>query len=56
MSQSFDTSRSLTALKQDNTIIAVIEMSKAKWLVAALIPGLKGTVRNSVREAGFVIG
>ncbi|MER9275039.1 hypothetical protein [Mesorhizobium sp. M0643] len=41
MSQSFDTSRSLTALEQDNTIIAVIEMSKAKWLVAALIPGLK---------------
>ncbi|MER8836999.1 hypothetical protein [Mesorhizobium sp. M0909] len=41
MSQSFDTSRSLTALEQDNTLIAVIEMSKAKWLVAALIPGLK---------------
>ncbi|WP_287236631.1 transposase [Mesorhizobium sp.] len=41
MSQSFDTSRSLTALEQDNTIIAVIEMSKAKWLVAALVPGLK---------------
>ncbi|MER8962067.1 transposase [Mesorhizobium sp. M0701] len=41
MSQSFDTSRSLTALEQDNTIIAVIEMSKGKWLVAALIPGLK---------------
>ncbi|MER8649233.1 hypothetical protein [Mesorhizobium sp. M1121] len=40
MSQSFDTSRSLTALEQDNTIIAVIEMSKAKWLVAALVPGL----------------
>ncbi|MES0101965.1 IS110 family transposase, partial [Mesorhizobium sp. M0019] len=41
MSQSFDTSRSLTALEQDNTIIAVIEMSKGNWLVAALIPGLK---------------
>jgi transposase len=41
MSQSFDASRSLTALEQDNTIIAVIEMSKAKWLVAALVPGLK---------------
>src|SRR5437899_2699692 len=41
MSQSFDASRSLAALEQDNTIIAVIEMSKAKWLVAALVPGVK---------------
>ncbi|MBZ9910141.1 MULTISPECIES: hypothetical protein [Mesorhizobium] len=41
MSQSFDASRSLAALKQDNTIIAVIEMSKAKWRVAALVRGLK---------------
>src|SRR5215475_12785451 len=35
----FDASRSLTALEQDSTIIAVIEMSQTKWLVAALIPG-----------------
>ena len=41
MSQSFDASRSLTALEQNNTIIAVIEMSKANWLVAALVPGVK---------------
>lgn len=41
MSQSFDASRSLTALEQDNTVIAVIEMSKAKWLIAALVPGLE---------------
>ncbi|RWP38646.1 IS110 family transposase [Mesorhizobium sp.] len=41
MSQSFDTSRSLTALEQDNTIVAVIELSKAKWLVASLVPGFK---------------
>jgi transposase len=37
----FDASRSLTALKQDTTIIAVIEMSQSKWLVAALVPGLE---------------
>jgi len=30
MSQAFDASRSLTALEQDSTIIAVIEMSQAK--------------------------
>src|SRR5262252_10800821 len=37
----FDASRSLTALEQDSTIIAVIEMSQAKWLVAALVPGFE---------------
>ena len=41
MSQVFDASRSLTALEQDTTIIAVIEMSQSKWLVAALVPGIK---------------
>jgi transposase len=41
MSQAFDASRSLTALEQHNTIIAVIEMSQAKWLVAAVVPGIK---------------
>ena len=37
----FDASRSLTALDQDKTIIAVIEMSQSKRLVAALVPGVK---------------
>ena len=37
----FDASRSLTALEQDSTIIAVIEMSQTKWLVAALVPGVE---------------
>jgi transposase len=41
MLQQFDASRSLTSLEQDNTIIAVIEMSRSKWLVAALVPGVK---------------
>jgi len=36
-----DASRSLTALEQDSTIIAVIEMSRTKWLVAALVPGVE---------------
>jgi transposase len=40
MSQAFDASRSLTALEQDNTLIAVIEMAHSKWLVAALVPGI----------------
>jgi len=41
MSQPFDASRSLTYLEQDSTIIAVIEMSQAKWLVAAVVPGVE---------------
>ena len=41
MSQAFDASRSLTALEQDSTIIAVIEMSQAKWLVAGIVPGVE---------------
>ncbi|WP_292168078.1 hypothetical protein [Mesorhizobium sp.] len=39
MQQSFDASLSLTALEQDNTTVAVIEMNKAKRLIAALVPG-----------------
>ena len=41
MSQLFDASKSLTSLEQDSTIIAVIEMSQAKWLVAAVVPGVE---------------
>jgi len=40
MSQSFDAGRSLTAFEQDSTLVAVIEMSQSKWLVAAMIPGV----------------
>src|SRR5262245_25964471 len=41
MSQPFDASKSLATLEQDNTVIAVIEMSQSKWLVAAVVPGVK---------------
>jgi transposase len=37
----FDPSRSLAALDQNSMIIAVIEMSQSKWLVAAVVPGLE---------------
>src|SRR5437667_1950656 len=40
MSQSFDASRSLVAFEQDSTLVAVIEMSQSKWLVAAVVPGI----------------
>jgi len=40
MTQSNDLSRSLVALDQDTTLIAVIELSPSSWLVSALVPGL----------------
>ena len=36
-----DLSRCLAPLEQENTIIAVIEMSRTSWLVAGIIPGLE---------------
>ena len=41
MLQPFDASNSLTAFEQDGTVIAVIEMSQSRWLVAAVVPGIE---------------
>ena len=41
MPQPNDLSRSPAALDQDSTLIAVIEMSQASWLVGAIVPGLE---------------
>jgi transposase len=41
MPQPNDWSRSLAALDQDSTLIAVIEMSQASWLVGAMVPGVE---------------
>jgi transposase len=41
MSQPNDLSRSLAALEPDGTLIAVIEMSQASWLVAGIVPGIE---------------
>ena len=41
MPQPNDLSRSLAALDQDSTLIAVIEMSQASWLVGASVPGVE---------------
>ena len=34
-------SRSLVALEQDRTLIAVIDMSQSSWLVAGIVPGIE---------------
>ena len=36
-----DLSRSLTVLKEDMTLIAVIEMSQSSWLIAGIVPGIE---------------
>jgi transposase len=36
-----DLSRCRTGLDQDSTLIAVIEMSQASWLVAGVVPGVE---------------
>jgi transposase len=41
MQQANDLSRCLVTLEQDDTVIAVIEMSQASWLVAGLVPGIE---------------
>ena len=41
MASQNDLSRSLVAFEQNNTIIAVIEMSLNNWLVAGIIPGVE---------------
>ena len=40
MSKQNDLSRCLVALEQDTTLIAVIEMGQASWLIAGIVPGL----------------
>src|SRR5882672_6569163 len=41
MPQPNDLSRSLVALNQDSTIIAVVEMSQLSWLVGGALPGIE---------------
>ena len=40
MPQPNDLSRSLVALGQGSTLVAVIEMGQASWLVAGVVPGV----------------
>jgi transposase len=40
MPQSNDLSRSLAALNQESTLIAVIELSQSSWLVGGIVPGV----------------
>ncbi len=48
MPQPNDLSRSLVALDQDSTIIAVVEMSQSSWLVAGMLPGIERQPRKKL--------
>ncbi len=41
MPQPNDLSRSLAAFVQDNTLVAVIELSLSSWLIAGVVPGIE---------------
>jgi transposase len=48
MPQPNDLSRSLVALDQNSTIIAVIELSQSSWLVAGMLPGIERQPRKKL--------
>src|SRR5712672_2099343 len=51
MPQPNDLSRSLIALDQDSTIIAVVEMSQSSWLIAGMLPGIERQPRKKLEPS-----
>ncbi len=51
MPQPNDLSRSLVALDQDSTIIAVIELSQSSWPVAGVLPGIERQPRKKLEPS-----
>ena len=51
MPQPNDLTRSLVALDQNSTIIAVVEMSKSSWLVAGVLPGIERQPRKQLEPS-----
>src|SRR6266850_1060823 len=51
MPQPNDLSRSLVALDQNSTIIAVIELSQSSWLVAGMLPGIDRQPRKKLEPS-----
>src|SRR5436305_15128409 len=51
MPQPNDLSRSLVALNQNSTIIAVLEMSQSSWLVAGMLPGIERQPRKKLEPS-----
>src|SRR6202048_3511589 len=51
MPQPNDLSRSLVALDQDSTIIAVVELSQSSWLFAGVCPGIERQPRKKLEPS-----
>src|SRR5438132_1326466 len=51
MPQLNDLSRSLVALDQDSTIIAVVELSQSSWLIAGVLPGIERQPRKKLEPS-----
>jgi transposase len=51
MPQPNDLSRSLVALDQNSTIIAVVELSHSSWLVAGIVPGIERQPRKKLEAS-----
>src|SRR5436305_12526303 len=51
MPQPNDLSRSLVALDQNSTIIAVVELSQSSWLVAGIVPGIERQPRKKLEPS-----
>ena len=51
MPQPNDLSRSLVALDQNSTIIAVVELSQSSWLVAGVVPGIGRQPRKKLEPS-----
>ena len=50
MPQPNDLSRSLVALDQNSTIIAVVELSHSTWLVGGVVPGIEPAAQKAGAE------
>src|SRR5438046_3527082 len=51
MPQPNDLSRSLVALNQNSTIIAVVELSQSSWLIGGLVPGIERQPRQKLEPS-----
>ena len=51
MPQPNDLSRSLVALDQNSTIIAVVELSQSSWLVGGVVPGIERQRRKKLEPS-----
>ena len=53
MPQLNDLSRSLAALDQNSTIIAVVELSQSSWLVGGVVPGIERQPRKKLEAVSY---